>query len=102
MNTCVKGTIRAILEQFTPLFEDLSHRRAEVINETSAMRRFTRAYLNNFLTYSFSGGCDALVETHSAERYQSRRKLVKNAKARIEEDHERQRVSNVWIVCVSP
>ena len=32
------------------------------------------------------------VEEHSAERQQSRRKLIKCAKARIEEDYENQKV----------
>ncbi|KAI0703548.1 hypothetical protein BC835DRAFT_1317965 [Cytidiella melzeri] len=66
-----EDAVRAILEQFPPVFEDegLSQRRSEIVNETSAM-----------------------LEAHSKERHLSRKRLLRNAKVRIEEDQERQRI----------
>ncbi|KAI0345276.1 hypothetical protein BDW22DRAFT_1354184 [Trametopsis cervina] len=66
----MKEAVGAILAQYPPIFEDISPRRAETINDTSAM-----------------------LESHSAERHQSRRRLIRNAKVRIEEDYENQRIA---------
>ncbi|GJE87095.1 hypothetical protein PsYK624_031780 [Phanerochaete sordida] len=65
-----EAAIKAVLAAFPPLLDDLSHRRAEAINGTSEM-----------------------LEAHSAERHQSRRRLIKQAKARIDEEQENQRVA---------
>ncbi|KAI0811215.1 hypothetical protein BC629DRAFT_1589949 [Irpex lacteus] len=64
-----EDAVRALLDNFPPLFEELSHKRVEIINDTSAM-----------------------LEAHSTERQQSRRRLIRNAKTRIEEDYEHQRI----------
>lgn len=83
--------MQAALAAFPPLFDDLSHRRAEAINETSAMRRFFHyvCTVPDILTVPFH---ICIVESHSAERHQSRRRLIKHAKARIDEEQENQRV----------
>ncbi|KAF7799568.1 hypothetical protein EIP86_010805 [Pleurotus ostreatoroseus] len=57
-------------EVFSPLFEDLSYRRVESVNDSSAM-----------------------LEVHTAQRQRSRMKLIKQAKARIDEDMENQRIA---------
>ncbi|GBE82146.1 hypothetical protein BKA93DRAFT_220662 [Sparassis latifolia] len=62
--------IRALLGAYPPLIEDLSHRRAAHVNDTSAM-----------------------LEAHSAERQASRRRLLKNATARMEENLENQKIA---------
>ncbi|KAJ3536925.1 hypothetical protein NM688_g6769 [Phlebia brevispora] len=62
--------VQALLDVFAPLLEDLSYRRADAINESSAM-----------------------LEAHSVQRQRSRMKLVKQAKSRIDEDLEAQRVA---------
>ncbi|KAI0094074.1 hypothetical protein BDY19DRAFT_920673 [Irpex rosettiformis] len=64
-----ENSVRNILDQFPPLFEELSRRRAETVNDTSAT-----------------------LESHSIERQRSRRRLIKNATMRIEADYEHQRV----------
>lgn len=78
-DTCLKDAslfspredaVKAVLAAFPPLLDDLSHRRAEAINGTSEM-----------------------LESHSIERHQSRRRLIKRAKARIDEEQENQRVA---------
>jgi len=63
-------TIRALLGAYPSLIEDLSHRRAAHINDTSA-----------------------LLEAQSAERQAARRRLMKHATARMEENLENQKVA---------
>lgn len=85
--------MRAVLAAFPPLLDDLSHRRAEAINETSEMRA---SVLWSFSAQKVIGLVrlpQLTVESHSAGRHQSRRRLIKQAKARIDEEQENQRVS---------
>ncbi|KAL4244858.1 hypothetical protein ABKN59_001441 [Abortiporus biennis] len=63
-------TIRSALSLYPPFFEDLSHRRARIIDDASAM-----------------------LESHSNGRQYSRRKLLANAKARFDEGLENQRTA---------
>ncbi|KAH9952083.1 hypothetical protein B0H21DRAFT_12919 [Amylocystis lapponica] len=62
--------IRTVIAAYPPLIEDLSHRRADQINEASAM-----------------------LEAHCVERQDSRRRLIKNAKARMDENLESQKLA---------
>ncbi|OBZ65712.1 hypothetical protein A0H81_14345 [Grifola frondosa] len=62
--------VRTLLGHYPALVEDLSHRRANQINEASAM-----------------------LESHVAERRHSRRRLIKNAQARMDENLEHQKIA---------
>ena len=76
-------------EVFSPLFEDLSYRRVESVNDSSAMRKLILSVdIVRLRRDAFPP-----VEVHTAQRQRSRMKLIKQAKARIDEDMENQRVS---------
>ncbi|KAI0934769.1 hypothetical protein AcW1_006190 [Taiwanofungus camphoratus] len=63
-------SVRSLLGLYPSLTEDLSHRRADQINEASVM-----------------------LEAHAAERQNSRRKLVRNAKAKMDDNLENQKIA---------
>ncbi|CAL1705585.1 unnamed protein product [Somion occarium] len=62
--------VREVLNVYPNLFQDLSRRRAGEINETSAM-----------------------LESHIVERQYSRRKMIKNAKVRMDDGLEQQKLA---------
>ncbi|KZT09610.1 uncharacterized protein LAESUDRAFT_512954 [Laetiporus sulphureus 93-53] len=62
--------IRGLLGTYPSLIENLSHRRAEYINDASAM-----------------------LEAHAVGRQRSRRRLVMNARARMDENIENQKLA---------
>ncbi|KAI0075267.1 hypothetical protein K474DRAFT_1600134, partial [Panus rudis PR-1116 ss-1] len=67
LNVCA---LQHIMDTYKVAFEELSPSRAEEINESSAM-----------------------LESHASERQQSRRRIIKNAKTRMNDDLERQRLA---------
>lgn len=92
LNILSKDCVQDILSNFNGIIEDLAHRRAEQINEASAMctSSATRTCCGSRACAHWS--VPPPVEAHVSEREKSRRKLLAQASACIEENMENQKV----------
>lgn len=85
-----QDAVEGVLGVFASMFDEISHRRAAVIDEASAMCMLST--FSSSVWVVMQGNYAHKVEDHSLQRHRSRNRVIKQAKIRIDEDMENQRV----------
>jgi hypothetical protein len=92
--SCPQQSMASLLSLYADLIADLFPRRAEKINEASALRETLVICLLVSMTVR------SQVQSHPAERERSRKKVLKSAKAQLDQSLEEERVCP--ILCFVP